>query len=336
MSGKGNKAANARAKVVQEIADMFKKQIKEGVKPWNKPWDTSKCSTGMAHNIVSGKPYRGVNQFILQFAGDTEFASFKQWSEVGRKYAIEQGEYELREGKNGKPYKHTTTYYGVQKGMSAHTVVYFNLIKIKEKDDYGNEEEKRIPILKWFKVFGRSQTNIPANPIDLSEEEKLSMTEREEAIEQELFDIYLDKEGIPVSWGGARAFYSLGRDSIGMPDRHAFPDGYAMLPTLFHESIHSTGHPKRKNRTFGIFGDKEYAFEELVAEMGASLLCRHFNILPSEALEDGLENQASYIASWLKRLDSDPGFIIKAGSRAQAAVDYILQTTFEEEEKKDE
>ena len=82
-------------------------------------------------------------------------------------------------------------------------------------------------------------------------------------------------------------------------------------------------------------GDEKYAFEELVAELGASLLCKHFNILPSEALEDGLENQVSYLASWLKRLESDPKMIIRAGSKAQRAMDYILGTTFEEEKKDD-
>ncbi|MFD6508704.1 zincin-like metallopeptidase domain-containing protein [Bacillus sp. NPDC060175] len=50
-----------------------------------------------------------------------------------------------------------------------------------------------------------------------------------------------------------------------------------MYSTLFHEFIHSTGHSSRLKRD-GItsatvnFGSEEYSEEELVAEIGASML----------------------------------------------------------------
>jgi antirestriction protein ArdC len=44
--------------------------------------------------------------------------------------------------------------------------------------------------------------------------------------------------------------------------------------TLFHELVHSTGHPSRLDRVFGkLFGDKLYSKEELIAETGAAFLC---------------------------------------------------------------
>ena len=68
--------------------------------------------------------------------------------------------------------------------------------------------------------------------------------------------------------------------------------------------------------------------------MGASLLCRHFNILPTDALEDGLENQVAYLANWCQKIESNPKLLISAGSKAQKAMDYILGTTWDNEEEK--
>jgi len=330
-----SKQSLKRDQIVKEMADIVTKALKEGNKPWLMPWDTSKCKTGLAHNIVSGKAYRGINQFILGYtSGDIEFASFKQWSEIGRKHAIEKGEYDLVESNDGKPYKKANQYYGVQKGESAHTVVFFTMIKVKDKDD--PEQEKRIPILKWHKVFGRSQTNIPLPPRPDGDEIETPEFTEEEINAEKLMHEWMKKEGIKFSEVGHRAYYTYGDDRVNMPVKEAFPSGFAYMPTLFHECTHATGHKKRCDREFGMRGDERYAFEELVAELGASLLCKHFNILPSEALEEGLENQVSYLGHWLKRLDSDPKMIIRAGSKAQRAMDYILDTKFDEEEKKDD
>ena len=324
--------SESRDKIVREIADKVLDAIKKGgEKPWNKPWDTSKCTHALCYNVVSGKPYRGINQFMLSFTGETEFATFKQWSEEGRKHAISKGEFVMATDKDGKEYKKTTEYYGVQKGETSHVIVYFNLLKIKEEDKYGNEEEKRIPILKWFRVFSRSQTNIPAPVVEISEEDKLKFKENEEKVREQM-NSFLGEQNISLGHGGARAFYRYSSDHIQMPDEKAFPSGYNYMPTFFHEIVHSTGHKTRLNRDMsGYFGDDNYAFEELVAEMGAALLCRHFNILPEDPLEDGLENQAAYLTSWFKKIKDDPNCLIRAGSKAQAAIDFILGTKFEDD-----
>ena len=329
-----SKAKNARDKVINDMAKMVEQAIKDGNKPWMKPWDTSKCSSGLAHNVTSGKPYRGVNQFILSMtSSDIEFASYKQWAEVGRKHAVANGEWEWAEDGKGKRYKRATEYYGVSKGSSSFTVIYFTIIK---KEDKKTGEEERIPILKWFRVFGRSQTNIPVPPRPEEVPDNMpEFTDRQQVIEQQIHD-WMEAEGITFANGGKRAFYRYSADHIQMPDKVAFPSGYAYMPTLLHESVHATGHAKRLSRKMGSgFGSEDYAYEELVAEMGASLLCRHFNILPTEALEDGLENQVSYIATWLKKLQSNPKMLISAGSKAQRAMDYILGTTFDYDDKKE-
>ena len=72
------------------------------------------------------------------------------------------------------------------------------------------------------------------------------------------------------------------------------------------------------NRVLGRrHGIDAYAFEELVAEMGAAFLCA-FCGLPAR-----LEH-ASYIDSWLDALRRDKRLIFVAAAAAQKAADFVL------------
>ena len=75
------------------------------------------------------------------------------------------------------------------------------------------------------------------------------------------------------------------------------------------------------------FNSQDYAIEELTAEMGASYLKSHVGIPIWQ-----LDNNASYIQSWLERLKNDKRFIVHASSQAQKATDYILGIQGEEKE----
>jgi antirestriction protein ArdC len=83
--------------------------------------------------------------------------------------------------------------------------------------------------------------------------------------------------------------------------------------------VHWTGAKGRLDREFGQrFGDRAYAFEELVAELGAAFLCAMLG-LANEPRPD----HAAYIASWLEVLKSDKRAIFTAASKAQAAADHL-------------
>ena len=58
----------------------------------------------------------------------------------------------------------------------------------------------------------------------------------------------------------------------------------------------------------------------MVAEIGAAALCHTCNIETPEAFE----NSAAYIQGWLEVLKNDNRLIVMASSKAQKAVDYIL------------
>jgi antirestriction protein ArdC len=67
-----------------------------------------------------------------------------------------------------------------------------------------------------------------------------------------------------------------------------------------------------------------YSFEELIAEMGAAYLCAEAGISPAV-----LENQAAYVAGWLKKLRDDRKLVVHAAAKAQKAADYILRRSVE-------
>ena len=107
-----------------------------------------------------------------------------------------------------------------------------------------------------------------------------------------------------------------------MPARELFAGPEAYYATLFHELTHSTGHASRLGRD-GImerhsFGDADYSREELIAEMGAAMLCGVTGISPAV-----LDNSAAYLANWIQVLKGDSKLLVSAASAAQKAADYI-------------
>jgi antirestriction protein ArdC len=105
--------------------------------------------------------------------------------------------------------------------------------------------------------------------------------------------------------------------------RERFTSPELFYATAFHEMIHATGHESRLNRQFGKrFGDDAYAFEELVAELGAAFTCAHLGIVDST-----VETHADYLQSWIRVLKSDKRAIFTAARLSSAAAHYVAAGT---------
>ena len=121
-----------------------------------------------------------------------------------------------------------------------------------------------------------------------------------------------------------QAFYSPIEDYVHMPSKDYFKNNHDYYATFFHELVHSTGHKSRLDREemegMSFFGDEKYSKEELTAEIGAAFLCAEIRIDTLNVLN----SSASYIQSWLRKLKDDKTLIMKASSKAQKAVDFIL------------
>jgi len=206
---------------------------------------------------------------------------------------------------------------------------YFNGKEKITKDEYislfqqGNKDVKKIPFIIESTVFNGSQITgidfVEKHFVPKKESEKIETCEN-------IIKSFVNIPKIEQSRDGG-ASYSPSLDRIKMPDIKFFDNEQEYYGTLFHEIAHSTGHKSRLDRgleKFAPFGSKEYAFEELVAELTAVYLCAESGIMFFT-----LNNSAAYIQSWNKTLvdilKDDTKFIFRAAAEAQRAVDYILK-----------
>lgn len=268
--------------------------LEQGTVPWHKTW---KVSTGWPRNLVTDKPYRGINVLLLLgMSFESPFwLTFRQATILGGK---------------------------VRKGEKACPVVFWKRLKVGEKDA---SEKRDIPLLRYYHVFNLAQcegikNGHPAPPNGA------------EPVASKPEDIVANMpQRPPVKDGFTRAFYSLREDYVGMPTRERFARNEEYYATLFHELIHSTGHESRLNRSSltksAGFGSDPYCKEELIAEIGAAFLCGL-----AEIAERTIDNSAAYVGEWLKRLRSEKTLIVQAAAQAQKAADFIVGHKSEEAE----
>lgn len=174
--------------------------------------------------------------------------------------------------------------------------------------------------------------NIKGNPfhVERVEAEKRQMTEYIEniikAYSANVAPVFFDQSD--------RCFYNPSSDEIHLVPPEAFENINEFYSTRFHETVHSTLHKSRLNRSFPNqrgFGSDGYAMEELVAEMGAWIMCSEFGIsfCPKDKTQ-ARDNSTAYVGGWLKQAkhlynDDEEKTIIEAYRHACKAVDYILK-----------
>lgn len=274
----------------QQVTDSIVTILESGTSPWVKPW-SSATTSGMPRNYSTGKAYQGINVLILWASAADQGFNSSAWL----------------------TYKQAQTAGGqVRKGEKGTTITFYKPIKVEKEG-----EQKTIPLMKTFTVFNTDQ--IDGLEITVPEEQPKGFTadQKTEAAVR-LFECYTERAGIGFSTGGDRAFYSPSHDTIKMPERADFTTESGYAATLLHEAVHSTGHKDRLDRLKDT-NKKGYAFEELIAEIGAAFLCCELGIT------NELEQHASYINGWLKALKQDRTLIFKAAAKASKAYELITQ-----------
>lgn len=283
--------------IYQTITDRIIEQLENNEIPWKKPWIGVNVG---AFNRVSKKPYSLLNQLLLKHTG--EYASFKQWSELGGK---------------------------IRKGEKSEIVVFWSFIEKKDSDqDDETVEPRKVPILKYYRVFHISQVE-GVKPLETHLFENQSIPSAEELIKS-----YVTREGINYNETLSNdAFYSPLLDCVSVPSKAQYANVNEFYSTVFHELTHSTGHKSRLNRftSSAYFGNKEYSKEELIAEIGSATL---LNICHLET-EDTFSNNAAYIKSWLKKLKDDKRFIVSAAGKSEKAVKLIITENADDNENEE-
>jgi antirestriction protein ArdC len=183
-------------------------------------------------------------------------------------------------------------------------------------DADGKERETRSFLLRFYRVFNIEQTEGIAEKLGLGK-----ASPRVPSIDQ-CETIVSSMPNPPKREQSDRAWYRPSTDSVGIPSRSAFNSAEKYYSTLFHELTHSTGHQSRIGREgieqLNTFGSESYSKEELIAEMGAAMLCGVTGIERKT-----IANSAAYLKSWIDVLKSDTRMVVLAASQAQKAADYI-------------
>lgn len=132
-------------------------------------------------------------------------------------------------------------------------------------------------------------------------------------------EAFLRNTGADIRHGGPQAFYAPSSDHIQMPGFAAFKNPEAYYSTMGHELTHWSGAPHRLDRKIrNRFASEDYAYEELIAELGAA-----YQMAALGLSNEPRQEHAAYIQSWLKGLRGDKRFIFSAASQAQQAADYL-------------
>lgn len=287
-----------RPDIYAQVTDSIIAAIENGAGPWQMPWTRQGDGLMCPVNIDTAKPYRGINivnlwaSACLHGFSTGVWGSYRQWQNKG---------------------------FQVRKGEKASFVVFYKEFAVEEEnEDTGEIEQGKRFMIRSSWVFNAGQVDGFVLPVQ---------EEKDPALVLENVDSFVSETGAIVRHGGERAFWRPSADFIQMPERDQFIGSATSTATecyystLLHELVHWTAPEQRCNRVLGkSFGDKAYAMEELVAELGAAFLCAGLGITPEARVD-----HAAYIKVWLDVMKADKKAIFAAASAAAKATDYLVE-----------
>lgn len=339
---------NASAKEVESIVnEMVLDLINSGedLPPWRQTWASR--SPMPAQNFKTKKPYSGSNSMLLNLIyGDLAKTPFyltpAQVKEMGG--SINKGaktfpivyynfSYWIKDF-SSSPTKENSILakvngYKKRKGKGSYITLdknNYSTVILTDYDlkklDLDREDYISKGFLRYYRVVNLGDTT--GIEYELPEPKKYPENERIN-IAEAIIASMVDKP--KITYDPKEAFFKPATDTIGIPNLEDFENSQEYYATLFHELIHSTKVESRTNRDRYYEGKKKeqsYAFEELIAELGASYLCGICGFL-----EYTHKNSASYLKGWHKTLkeltDQHSDFFVFATKEAQKAVDHIIK-----------
>jgi len=198
----------------------------------------------------------------------------------------------------------------VRKGEHGFRVYFVKQLQVRDGEA---DDVRLVPMLREYTVFNVAQCEGLSDKVISPQPPKV----RNHDDRDKLADEFLASGRADIREGFGEAYYRPSDDYVSLPPFAAFKSADSFYNVAFHELGHWTGHKSRldcdlRNR----FGDRQYAAEELVAELAAAFLCAEFGF-------DNDLRHAGYIASWIELLKADKRAFFTAASKAQAAADYL-------------
>lgn len=268
---------------------------KDGLK-WFKDWKVQyECING-----ATNTHYHGANLMRLSLNGfsDSRYFTFKQANDKG---------YKVKKGAKSQTIVKFAYWDNEEKRYLTH--VEYN--ELKELDNI-NGTHRAVMFMKTYNVFNAEQLE----GIELEPQTKTDLT----------FDFIANlckAMDLKVETG---TFYSTpcyvpSEDTIYLPNISTFTSQSGLYATALHEISHATNHPTRLNREVNFNREsKEYALEELIAEISATILCNYLGIE-----NEVTDNHQAYINSWFAQLKDDNKYFVNAFKKAEEVAKYIIE-----------
>jgi antirestriction protein ArdC len=189
--------------VNEKIIDL----LEQGVVPWRRPW----ASFGLPRNLVSKKPYRGVNTFLLSAS----------------KY-ISPFWLTLRQANQLSGH--------VRKGEESSIVTFWKVEDVKPTEDLDNDVSEEKPrrrfLLRLYRVFNLEQCELPEAVLDKLPKIETHQHDPIDSAERIIAGMPNAPE---IEYAGSKAFYSVSTDRITIPPRSLFESIEEFYSTLDHE-----------------------------------------------------------------------------------------------------
>jgi len=280
-----NKEQNEHVNVYQIVTDEIVKIMESGKIPWNEPY---LANMQAPMNLITGKPYRGINRWLLWHAYDSPYyLTYNQAKALGG---------------------------NVKRGEKSHLVTFW---KRQETIDKETGEPKTVALLRYYRVFNVSQCEgIKHSRLTVKDNGNRELLKPSAIVKN------MPNRPVIKTSDASYAYYRPSTDTVHINGPKSFKTSEAYHATLFHELAHATGHGTRLDRELKGHTEKaSYSREELIAEFASAFLCEKSGIS-----KPTIRNAAAYIQHWKTFLQNDPKAVVSCASKAEKAADYILGT----------
>ena len=217
----------------------------------------------------------------------------------------------------------------MQKGAKGEKVEYFVPYDNKEKkwisfDEYNACTQNLDADDDRYSLKQRIYTVFNASLVDGIKQKHISY-DMNTIQEEEIIERISKSLGVAIkeNRNSASAFYDPQEDIVVMPEKAQFKTQGDYVRTALHELSHAAGGKERLDRNQSAkFGSRNYAYEELIAEITCSFLGEYIS---EPITEDIINKHKAYIQSWTKEIRDNKNFLFKAVKEADKAADYMIE-----------
>lgn len=292
----------------EAVAQAFIDSLNEHGLEWSAGWSTT---TSAPQNAVTKAKYHGINSFYLRLLAvargytDPRWATMTQIMDRDGKYHPKE-KWHLQKGSKAEYVEYWYPYDTVEKKMVSWAD--FKNLTAEERAD-----PRYILRVRYTAVFHASMID-GIKPLAVETKQQREMDDIVQQLSQNM--------GVELLYDGQnQAFYRPSEDKIHLPSPADFVSDYELNATALHELTHATGHESRLNRLKSTkFGSEEYAYEELVAEIGSALMGVSLDV---DQMPKHLDNHKAYVQSWISAIQDKPETLMSAIADAQRAADYM-------------